>query len=147
VALAAMLHDYAKCMSEKELRHYIEKYELPTDLLTYHNELWHGPVGAMIVKHEYNVQDSDVLKAIYYHTTGRAQMSLVEQVVFLADYIEPSRSHSGVDEVRTLAKTNLTRAVQRVLQLTIIYLVSKNVTLYPDTFFAYNYFTKKGEFD
>lgn len=147
VKLAAILHDYAKCMTEEELRNEIYKYDLPTMLLTYNAELWHAPVGAMIMKHQYGIDDDDIIHAIYYHTTGRADMSLVEQIIFIADYIEPGRTHLGVEEVRDLAQRHLSQAIQRALRNTIIYLVNKNVTLYPDTFYAYNKFTVKGEFD
>lgn len=147
VELAALLHDYAKCMTPDELRNYIKEYDLPTTLLAYNSELWHAPVGAMIMKHRYGIEDKDILNAIYYHTTGRADMSLIEQIIFISDYIEPGRNHSGVEEVRKLAETNLVQAIQRALRNSIIYLVNKNVTLYPDTFYAYNNFTVKGEFD
>ncbi|HLS66423.1 MAG TPA: bis(5'-nucleosyl)-tetraphosphatase (symmetrical) YqeK [Pseudogracilibacillus sp.] len=147
VELAALLHDYAKCMTQDELRNYIEKYDLPPTLLAYNSELWHGPVGAMMMKYRYGVKDKDVLNAIYYHTTGRANMSLIEQIIFVADFIEPGRNHPGVEEVRELAEMNLVLAIQRTLRNSIIYLVNKNVTLYPDTFYAYNNFTVKGEFD
>ncbi len=58
-----------------------------------------GPVAAKIVEDQLQITNEDVLNAIYYHTTGRANMSLVETIIFVADYIEPKRSFPGVEDV------------------------------------------------
>lgn len=141
VTKAALFHDYAKCLSENELKYYIESFKLPQQLLQFNKELWHGPVGAMIVKEKYQVLDQDVFNAIYYHTTGREKMSKLELIIFVADYIEPGRSFPGLDEVRDLANNNLQVAARKVLQNTIIFLMKKDATIYPDTFLAYNELT------
>src|SRR5690625_6603098 len=75
VTKAALFHDYAKCLSDSELKQGIEKFALPSQLLQYNKELWHGPVGAKMVKEKYGVTDQDTENAIYYHTTGRENMS------------------------------------------------------------------------
>src|SRR5699024_5245340 len=76
--LAAIFHDYAKYRPLAELRRWIGQSYLPKDLLDYHHELWHGPVGAMLIEREYGIKDTDVQNAIYYHTTGKANMSKLE---------------------------------------------------------------------
>lgn len=144
-ALAGLLHDYAKCDTIDELKQQISAFQLPSELLDYHSELWHGPVGAMAVKEKYRIMDHNIIHAIYYHTTARENMSLLEKVIFVADYIEPGRSFPGVDEVREVAKINLDLAAQRALRNTIIHLLKKEAIIYPDTFLAYNQLTKSLE--
>ena len=69
----------------------VRQYDLESDLLSYGGEILHGPVCAAIMKHEFGVNDEEVLLAIKYHTTGRQQMTKTEKLVFIADYIEPGR--------------------------------------------------------
>lgn len=138
VAQAALLHDLKKCESKEALAHAIKAYELPEALMQFNEELWHGPVAAKYVQASYDIQDEDVLNSIYYHTTGRAKMTAVELIVFVADYIEPGRDFPGVDEVRRLAKEDLKHAAQKALQNSLLFLISKNATIHPDTLAAYN---------
>ncbi|MBB6454345.1 putative HD superfamily hydrolase involved in NAD metabolism [Salirhabdus euzebyi] len=141
VEIAAAFHDYAKYRDKEELERWILKETgLSKDLLQYHHELWHGPVGAYIVKLEYNITDKEILNAITFHTTGRKNMSLTEKIVFLADYIEPGRKFPGVEEVRDAAWKSLNLGCYMALKNTIQFLMSKKQPIYPDTFHAYNDF-------
>lgn len=141
VEIAAALHDYAKYKPLKEMERWIlQDRRLPKDLLDYHHELWHGPVGALMLEKEIGLNDSDVVSAIACHTTGKKHMNTLDKVVFLADYIEPGRGFPGVGEVRELAKSSLDQACAQALRNTIIFLVEKGRTVYPDTFHAYNDF-------
>ncbi|MDQ0254325.1 putative HD superfamily hydrolase involved in NAD metabolism [Evansella vedderi] len=136
--LAAILHDYAKYRPVEEMRKTIKEENLPGNLLNFGDEILHAFVGAFYVAKELNVDDLGVLDAIRYHTTGRANMSNLEKVVFLADYIEPGRSFAGIDEVRLAAETNLDKACFLALRNTINFLVLKQQPVYPETFEAYN---------
>ena len=139
--LAAIFHDYAKYRPEEEMRAIIIREKLPQDLLHFHPELWHAPVGAYLVREEQGITDEDILNAIKYHTTGRAHMTLLEKIIYLADYIEPNRkSFPGLEEVRKLAKEDLDRAVFQCTANTIQYLIEKQVPVYPDTIHTYNSF-------
>ena len=100
----------------------MEVEDIPKDLLDYHHELWHAPAGAYLVQQEVGITDAEILDAIRYHTTGRVGMTLLEKVIYLADYIEPGRKFPGVDEVRQLAKHNLNQAVCQALENTIYFL-------------------------
>src|SRR6185437_13243576 len=91
VEQAALFHDIAKFMDKSELRQILEREKEDLRLLTFHHELWHAPVGAIIARDEFNISDSDVLNAIRYHTTGRANMSALEKLIYIADMIEPGR--------------------------------------------------------
>ena len=136
--IAAIFHDYAKFRSKQEMVDIIKREAIPDDLLDYGSELWHAPVGAFLVQKEVGISDEKILQAIRFHTTGRANMSLLEKIVFLADYIEPNRSFPGVDEVRDLAKTDLNQALIKAIGNTIRFLIEKNERIYPETVAAYN---------
>ncbi|RLL48019.1 HD domain-containing protein [Oceanobacillus piezotolerans] len=141
--LAAVFHDYCKYLPLPEMERWIKNSILPKDLLLYHHELWHGPVASLLIEREHGINDLDIKQAIYYHTTGRANMTKLEMIIFLADYIEPGRSFPGVEEVREWAEKDLIQACRMASRNTIQYLMSKNATIYPDTFYAYNDLTKR----
>lgn len=140
---AAIFHDYAKFRDKEEMRHIILDQGMAKNLLDFHHELWHAPVGAYLVKKEVGIADKEILDAIAYHTSGRVNMTLLDKIIYLADYIEPSRVHSGVEEVRELAKESLDRAVIQAVCNTIHFLMSKGQAIYPDTFYTYNDLIKK----
>lgn len=143
VELAAIFHDYAKYFSLEYMEQIIKEGQLPQDLLDHHHELWHGPVASIIVEREFGISDTGIHSAIHYHTTGKADMSKMDMIIFTADYIEPGRSFPGVEEVRDMADADLDRATWLALRNTIQFLVSKHVPVYPDTFYAYNDLTRR----
>jgi predicted HD superfamily hydrolase involved in NAD metabolism len=136
--MAAIFHDYAKFRPKDEMKQIILTKNFPQDLLHYHAELWHAPAGAYLVEKEAGIKDKEVLDAIRYHTSGRPGMTLLEKVIYLADYIEPGRHFPGVDEVRVLAKENLDTALIQAVKNTILFLMKKNQPVYPDSFKTYN---------
>jgi predicted HD superfamily hydrolase involved in NAD metabolism len=136
--LAGIFHDYAKFRPKEEMKKIILTYGMSKDLLDYNMELWHAPVGAYLAEHEAGITDKEVLDAIRYHTSGRPGMNKLEKVIYLADYIEPGRHFPGVEEVRALAKVHLEKAVIKAIQNTIVFLLKKDQTIYPDTLFTYN---------
>jgi predicted HD superfamily hydrolase involved in NAD metabolism len=139
VQLAAIFHDYAKFRPKEEMKSAIIARKMPSDLLQYGSELWHAPVGAYLVQQEVGIHDDDVLLAIQSHTSGRVGMTLMEKIIFLADYIEPGRRFAGVDEVRELAGKDLDLAVLQSLANTISFLVSRKQLIYPETLHTYNW--------
>ncbi|RCW65299.1 bis(5'-nucleosyl)-tetraphosphatase (symmetrical) YqeK [Saliterribacillus persicus] len=138
IELAAIFHDYAKYRDKNELKKMIIDNELPTDLLEHHSELWHGPAGALLVSKEVCIKDQEVLSAIRWHTTGTRNMSELEKLIFIADYIEPYRNFSGVEEVRGAARVDIDRACWLAARNTIEFLLSKQQMIYPDTLHLYN---------
>lgn len=131
---AGLLHDCAKCFSKEKILQLAEQYHLEFDEITSKQiELAHGPLGAVIAKEEYQVEDKEIFDAIYYHTTGRADMSLLEKVIYLADYIEPNRDFPGVEELRRLAEIDLDQAIYKAMNNTITYVLSLNGLLHPLT--------------
>jgi predicted HD superfamily hydrolase involved in NAD metabolism len=145
--IAAIFHDYAKFRPKDEMREIIISQGFPEDLLAFNSELWHAPVGAYLVEKEAGITDRDVLDAIRYHTSGRPEMTLLEKIIYLADYIEPGRHFPGVEEVREMAKENLEKALIKAVQNTILFLMKKNQTVYPDSFYTYNDLVKKWRVD
>ncbi|MBS4209042.1 bis(5'-nucleosyl)-tetraphosphatase (symmetrical) YqeK [Bacillus sp. FJAT-50079] len=136
--LAALFHDYAKLHPIAELQKMIVKGKEDLRLLDYHPELWHGPAAAYIISQQFDIHDREILHAIRYHTTGRADMSLLEKIIYIADYIEPGRQFPGVEEVRDLAHIDLDAALLKALGNTITFLLTKQAAVFPDTFAAYN---------
>jgi predicted HD superfamily hydrolase involved in NAD metabolism len=142
--IAAIFHDYAKFRPKEEMKQIIIDQKMPSSLLEHNSELWHAPVGSYLVEKEVGITDQDVLLAIKYHTSGRPNMTLLEKIIYVADYIEPGRHFPGVEEVRELAQNNLDKALQKTLQNTIQFLLKKNHAIYPDTIETYNFYIFKG---
>lgn len=143
IKLAAILHDYAKNHPANELKRWIINSSLPKDLLFYHSAIWHGPVGALMIKQKYGVHDRKVLHAIHHHTTGNPQMTDFDKIIFVADYIEPARDFPGLKHVRESAYNDLDQTTYFILRNMIEYLMTKNQTIYPSTFYAYNKILEK----
>jgi len=137
--LAGLLHDFCKYWDKERMKAIIEESDqIPSDLLQYDKELWHAPVGAVVVKNEMGVSDPLVLNAIASHTSGRPGMGLLEKILWLADYIEPGRHFPGVDEVREIAEKSLDQALITAMGNTIIFLVKQKKQIYPLTLETYN---------
>ncbi|MFZ3588229.1 bis(5'-nucleosyl)-tetraphosphatase (symmetrical) YqeK [Bacillus sp. DJP31] len=136
--IAAIFHDYAKFRPKDEMKQIIITQQLQQDLLQHDKELWHAPVGAYLVENEVGIKDLVILNAIKYHTSGNVGMTILDKIIYVADYIEPGRVFPGVDEVREVAETNLDLAVILTLRNTISFLMQKKQVIYPDTFFTYN---------
>ncbi|MRX55928.1 HD domain-containing protein [Bacillus idriensis] len=143
---AAIFHDYAKFRSNDEMKQIIIEQNMTKELLIHSPELWHAPVGAYLVEKEAGINDAEVLDAIRYHTSGRENMTLLDKVIYVADYIEPGRIFPGADEVRELAKNDLNKALIVSMKNTILFLLKKNQAIYPETLQSYNFlvFEEKG---
>ena len=132
--LAALLHDCAKEMPLKDMQALVEasKYEADDELLANGN-LLHGLAGMIRAEKEFSIIDLDVLEAIRVHTTGKVHMSKLDKVIFLADYIEPSRDFPGVENLRELSKLSLDKAVLCAYNSTIKHLLDIDAYIYPLT--------------
>ncbi len=103
-SLAGLWHDYAKEVEDKVFLDLIAKYELDKDLLNWDNNIWHGVVGVYKIAEDFGLEDEEILQAIQRHTVGAREMSLLDKVLYVADYIEPNRDFPGVDEARRISK-------------------------------------------
>jgi predicted HD superfamily hydrolase involved in NAD metabolism len=142
--IAGLLHDSAKCLSGEVLLSECRKYGLPiTDAEEKSPYLLHGKLGAYYAEYKYNITDKEIQSAISCHTTGKADMSLLEKIVFTADYIEPNRSSERIPnlhEIRTLAFDNLDFAVYQILKNTLDYLKKMQMEIDSTTVEAYEYY-------
>ena len=101
-------------------------------------KLYHAISGRVFAEKEFGITDEDMLNAIRYHTTGRKGMSLLEKVVFIADFISAERDYNGVDIMREKAKRSLDEAIIEGLGFTIKDLITRNLVIHPDTVLAFN---------
>lgn len=122
--IAALLHDMAKHMDVAQMQSVCAKYEeIGQDRLYESPALLHGRAGAYLAKERYALVDDEIFDAIYYHTTGKPDMSMLTKIIFVSDYIEPNRSHSDkLPFLRELAFDNLDRTVAIILKDTLDYL-------------------------
>ena len=116
--IAGLLHDCAKCMDNDKKLRICERNNIPYNSFeASHPYLLHGRVGAYIAQTKFDIHDEDILQAITWHTTGRPDMSLLEKIIFIADYIEPSRNPiPELDEIRQLAFIDIDKAMEKSCQ-------------------------------
>ncbi|MDK8393063.1 bis(5'-nucleosyl)-tetraphosphatase (symmetrical) YqeK, partial [Lactobacillus gasseri] len=100
--------------------------------------IWHGIVGAYFIEKELKITDPEILTAIRRHTTADVEMTILDKIVFVADFIEPGRDFPGVEEARKVAYDNLDDGVGFELAHTLDFLITNRKKIYPKTFAAYN---------
>ncbi|MDD3106480.1 MAG: bis(5'-nucleosyl)-tetraphosphatase (symmetrical) YqeK [Bacilli bacterium] len=108
---AALLHDYAKFVVEDEYQNVINKYHLPIHLSDYNPKIWHSILGPYIVQEELGISDNEVLDAIKYHTLGSLKMSLLSEIIYLADYTDETREDDYYQEAIKLSRVNFYKAI------------------------------------
>lgn len=140
--LAGLLHDCAKCLSDDKRLSICEKHNISiSDYERRNPSLLHAKVGSFLAMEEYNVTNSDVIHAILNHTTGRPGMSLLEKIIFVADYIEPGRyKAANLDTIRQEAFLNLDKALLHILKDTLDYLETTGTQTDPMTRKTYDYY-------
>ncbi len=140
--LAGLLHDCAKCLSDEKRLSICEKHNISINEIERKNPaLLHAKVGSFLAMEEYGVNDPDVICAILNHTTGRPGMSLLEKIIFVADYIEPGRNKNpGLNEIRQLAFADIDAAMIRILGDTLQYLEECGGDIDPMTQKTYQYY-------
>lgn len=142
--LAGLLHDCAKELPEKKMIKICRNHGEKISKMEFEQPfLLHGKAGACIAKDTFGVEDEAVLNAIRYHTTGRPAMTLLEKIVFVADYIEPNRKKADrLPELRRLAFENLDEAVLRILEQTLDYLEKAGKQIDRHTIITRDYYRK-----
>jgi predicted HD superfamily hydrolase involved in NAD metabolism len=138
--VAGLMHDYAKALPGAQLLEEGRRRGLIIDPAEeVQPQLLHGAVAAAQLADEGLVTDTAVLDAIRWHTTGRAGMTTLEKVIWLADYIEPGRRFPGVDEVRAAARQDLNRALLMALGQTLTFIIQRGWVLHVYTVHARNW--------
>lgn len=143
--LAGLLHDCAKHYSDEKILQYCEKYNISMTEVEKRNPfLLHAKLGAFLAMRKYHIDDEEIISAILVHTTGKPNMSLLDKIVYVSDYIEPNRNRAAnLYELRKMAFENLDEAYIQILKQTIEYL-EKNMGEIDDmTYKAYDFYVKK----
>lgn len=137
---AAILHDCGKIKDKSKMLKITKDFDMILDKYMKHStELIHGPLGAKIAEKKYKIKDKEILSSIKYHTTGKENMTLLEKIIYISDYIEPKRNFCGVEEVRELAFTDLNRSIVVAMDKTINFLIKNKNLIHTRTIRARNY--------
>lgn len=135
--LAALLHDCAKEIALLEMRDLVADLPCDQDML-HSGALLHGLAGMVLANTQYGVTNPDILEAIRVHTTGKENMSKLDKIIFLADYIEPNRKFPGVNDIRLAAEQSLDAGVLCGFDMTIRHLIDSGDSIYPLTILSRN---------
>lgn len=139
-----LVHDIAKCYPVEEMNRLIRKYGISEKYID-HPALAHSKVGAAILEREFGVDDPDILNAVSYHTTGRRDMSLLEEIIYVADAIEQNRKYEGVFRLQQLARFDMDEVCLEILEYCIRNLRFRGEEIDRDTLEAYAYMRHKIE--
>lgn len=135
---AGLYHDCAKGL-EGEL---IKKYHDQLIPFIDYPDTVHAPLSACLARDMFLIKDPYLLSAIRWHCTGKSSMSMLDQIIYIADAIEPLRDYAGVEHLRKMSKVSLNAAVLACAKHTIEYLEKKGSEICPITLDCY-YFYKE----
>ncbi len=136
---AGILHDITKEIpKDEQLKIIADGGILLDDVQKNAPKLWHSISGSVYIQTELGITDSDIINAVRYHTTGRANMSLLEKIIYTADYTSKERSYNGADIMREKSRKSLEDAMIFSYQFTINKLSSLESAIHPDEIFGYN---------
>lgn len=143
--IAGLMHDCAKCLSDEKRLSICEKNKIPVSAVERKNpSLLHAKVGRFLAEEEYGIEEEGILSAIEFHTTGRPNMTLLEQIVFVADYIEPGRNKApNLAEIREKVFVDLDAATLQILEDTLHYLDGASDDVDPMTEQTLQYYRNK----
>lgn len=142
--LAGILHDIMKEENSDVQRAEIERDgTVMTDLEINNKKVYHQMSGAAYVKNQLGITDSDIISGIRYHTTGHADMTLFEMIIYLADFTSADRSYPDVDKMREETDKGLLYGMLYSLRHTIVDIASHNRQIHPDTLCCYNWVADK----
>lgn len=137
--IAGLLHDIMKNTASDEQLQMLQRFGIIlTNIETAAPKLWHAMSGAAYIEHVLGESDRDILNAVRYHTTARKEMSLLEKVIYIADFTSAERDYQGVERMRKAAAQSLEKAMEEGLIFTIEDLSDRKLPIHPDTLDAYN---------
>lgn len=143
---AGLLHDICKEQPFEEQRAMMLAGDFAPDEAELHSrKLWHGIAGAYFIQTEFGVTDRDILNAVRFHTVGRPGMSLLEEIIYIADMISDERDYKGVAKMRRLANENLQEAMLTALTDAIGSVLKKEGMIPQYTIAAYNGYLLKAQ--
>lgn len=137
--LAGLLHDITKnAPDEEHLQIFKEFGIILSDVEQNAKKLWHAMSGSLYVKNILGIDDPQIIDAIRYHTTAKADMSLLAEILYLADFTSRDRDYEDVDVIREYVDESLEKAFVYALEYSIVDLVNQGRAVHPDTVAAYN---------
>ncbi len=138
-AAAGILHDIMKDAGPSVQLQTLEESDIILSAVErIEPKLWHAMAGSVYIREELKIQDEEIINAVRYHTTGRAGMTLMDKILYVADFISDDRSFDGVEKLRKIAREDLNRAVFEGLQFSIQDLAQRERFIHPDTTAGYN---------
>ena len=138
-AVAGILHDITKEMPKEEQLQIMHDSDIILDDIQKNApKLWHGISGSVYIKKHFGIEDEDILNAICYHTTGRAGMSLLEKIIFVADFTSEERTYKGVATMRKKSRKSLEDAMLYGFKFTFSDLSSRELAIHPNELACYN---------
>ena len=143
--VAGLLHDCAKCIPNPKKIQMCEKYNITiTDLERKNPFLLHAKLGAFLAMDKYGITDKEIISAILNHTTGKPYMSLLDKIIFVADYIEPMRKKQpNLLQIRKMAFIDLDKALVWILKDTLNFLNASEGEVDPMTQKTYDYYRER----
>ena len=140
--LTGLIHDYAKFETKEKYLEMIEKYHLNIEYHEDSKKVYHGSIGYLIVMEELGITDDEILKAIAYHTTGNSEMTFLQEIIYLSDFIEETREGDQYALVRDVAFKDFKKAIAMEAYDVFSYLVNKKVYINPESLGCYNAYIK-----
>ena len=140
--VAGLLHDYSKFSNIERYYEVVEKYDISKEILEENEKVFHGILGYLIVKEELGIEDEEILNAIKYHVFGSDNMTELEEVIYLADYIENNRVGEEYELAREVAKTDYKKAIALESAATMQHLLNKGEKIHPHAYSTYNKYKK-----
>ena len=140
---AGLIHDCTKnTPEEKQLKIMRDAGIELTELEMNNKKLWHAISGSAFIQSEYGITDPEIVSAVRYHTTGKADMTLLQKIIYVADFTSAERDYHNVNEIRHYARTDIDRAVFEGADFCIKELEKHGRDIHPDTVAARNYYGK-----
>ena len=137
--LAGLLHDITKNAADEEHLKIFETFDIIlTDIEKNAKKLWHAISGSAYISNILKIEDEEIIKAVRYHTTAKANMTVNEKILYLADFTSADRDYEDVDEIRRLVNISLNDAFIYALKYSICDLVKRSRAVHPDTVDAFN---------
>lgn len=142
--LAGLVHDCTKNTPPQVQEDIIREGGIRLSALEQSSKkLWHAISGSVFIQTEYGIDNPAIISAVRYHTTGKADMSLLERIIYTADFVSIERNYPGVERIRDLAKNDLDAAVYEGAAFTVKKLTDAGLPVHPDTLACEAYYKAK----
>lgn len=134
LCVSCILHDYGKIFSPQDLVKIAEREKIRLSKFELACEpLLHGFLAPYLIKRDFGIKDPHIFNAVKYHTIGSCKMDIMDKILYISDKIEETRNYENIDYLRSLSGKNINLCLLEVYKSNIMYLITKNKFLHPDT--------------